>query len=174
MLSLEPASDLQLRNNYEFKRHLCCLLVRPAENDVLLSLSYNEFRATLTRMGVAFTEVNDPGRDPLDPLRGIWVPSDVAQIQTAQGLARPQMIPFEIPRSPPDNTTTIRTTRPLGSGIGIVFRSSEDGQTGFDRNGLLNAIELEIHSESSMGQLRQAIGGMDDLIISIHPYFLVD
>jgi len=173
LISLEPASDLQLRNNYDFKRHLCCLLVRPPENDAPLSSVYNELRSTLTRIGVQITEVADPGRDPLGPLRGIWVPSDIAQIQTTQGLARPKMIPIEIPKSLPENTITIRTTRPLGSGVGIVFRSSEGGQTGFDRNGLLNAIELKIHSESSMRQLRRAVGGMDDLIISIHPSFLL-
>ncbi len=173
VLSLEPASDLQLRNNYEFKRHLCCLLVRPAENDAPLLSSYTEFRATLTRMGVAFTEVNDPGHDPFGSLRGFWVPSDMTQIQAAQGLAWPKMIPIEIPKVRPDRAMIIQTTRPLGSGVGIVFRAAEHGQTGFDSNGLLNAIELKIHSENSIGQLQQAVGGMDDLIISIHPSFLL-
>ncbi|WP_232281887.1 DUF3131 domain-containing protein [Roseobacter sp. SK209-2-6] len=172
ILSLEPASDLQLRNNYEFRRHFCCLLVQPPDKDAPLWASFNELRASLTKMGVAFTEVNDPGRGPFDRLRGIWVPSDKAQIQAAQGLTWPQVIPIEIPKGLPDRDQAIRNTRPLGPGVGIVFRSVSDRQTGFDRNGLLNAIELEIHSENSMVQLRRAVGGMDDLIISILPSFL--
>ncbi|CUH88557.1 hypothetical protein PH5382_02493 [Phaeobacter sp. CECT 5382] len=181
-LSLQPLSDLQLRNDYGFRRHISWVLVNPGSDEGALAAPFAEFQAALRAQGTAFTQVAAPldgeteAGQPKSRLsqsqQGYWVPSDRSDAVAAQDDTWPGMIPVEIATSPTTAAVTVRTTRPLGPGVGVAFNPLQSQRTGFDRNGFLLLSRVDIRTEADLRILQDLKGGTDDLVIFIHPQSL--
>lgn len=168
-LSLQSVSDLQLRNDYGFRRHICWVLMRPTGQDVALGAAYDDFKQSLTALGIPFVEVDDDTAVPSRSVQGFWVAAEKVESSPGSIANWPDMVPIEILEVSSPNGISIRTTRPIGPGIGVTFRTQTEGRRGVDEAGILNLARMDVRSGAEASALQNIIGSMDDLVIHIHP-----
>lgn len=171
-LSLQTAADLQLRNDYGFRRHVSWVLARPSGEAQDLQAAFDAFKQALISLKVPFVEAEGDRDVTTETSRGFWVAAEPRNSVSGQSADWPEMVPIEIHRTTSDRPITITTTRPIGPGVGVAFQSRLSGQRGIDGAGILNLTRMDVKTADDLPRLKAITGGMDDLVVHIYPQIL--
>lgn len=162
-LSLLPVTDIQLRDNYGFKRVVCLHVLQPQENDRNQFSAYSAFTKFLQSAGIPYSTGGGSGDQSGS---GFWVRTEPQHENAEPGTGRPGMLPIVIEDR---GTSKIQTVRPLGPGIGVVFSAEEAGTQGVGRAGFLQFPRHVVSGSGAVEAFQSATAGTADAVVFIKP-----
>ena len=162
-LSLLPVQDIQLRDNYGFKRVVCLHVLQPQEGDQDQLAAYSAFTDFLQTAGIAYSTGRNSGALTSS---GFWVPTEF-QYRTAEtGAELPGVFPIEVENQ---SAQGIRTVRPLGPGVGLIFSAAEASSQGFGASGFLQVPKHFVSKGDAVEAFQAATTGSADAVVVIAP-----
>lgn len=162
-LSLLPVPDIQLRDNYRFKKTICLHVLHPQKQIQAQVSAYSAFTAFLqeTRVPHSTGRPSEKGREA-----GFWVPTELPLERTGSGGSLPGMSPIRA-GSPSD--AALRTIQQAIPGIGVTFPVTDAGRQGLGSTGILQLPKHVVSGGGAVQAFNEAVAGTADAVIFLHP-----
>jgi len=166
-LSLLPLADLQLRDDYRFRRFVSLHVFDPLTRTGPDGRGFDALTAGLDAMGLPYT-VGPGAEASSENLRaGLWIPLDPSA-ETPSGKPRwPAAHAVDFLAS--GDSGGIRTTRPLATGIGLRFAPHSDADRGLSPDGILTVACRRLAAPVTPESLSQVFDGIADLCVQLPP-----
>ncbi|MCG7624632.1 DUF3131 domain-containing protein [Epibacterium sp. Ofav1-8] len=165
--SLLPLADLQLRDNYQFRRLVSLHILEPLPEETTAQAGFAALTARLDALEIPFTVGPDRGDTKDSVETGLWIPLERGATDEEAQEGWPPPHPIEFLAS--DHSTGIRTTRPLTTGIAVRFPTGPNAAAGLAADGALTLPLRRLSTPVSAAGVAQAFAGIRDLCVQISP-----
>ena len=161
-LSLLPVPDIQLRDNYRFKRTVCLHVLHPQKHVQAQVSAHSAFTAFLRETGIPHSTGRPPekGREA-----GFWVPTELPLERSGSGVSLPGMSPI---RAGSPGNAALRTLQQAIPGIGVTFSVTNAESQGLGSTGILQFPKQVVSGGGAVQAFNEAAAGTADAVIFLH------